>query len=156
MFNHIGVLEGVCGRKDRWHRRRDGAVVNTVNVRTNLNDAYYQQGGEAERWDRARLFFEAKEHDKAARVLRPLVDESPRLTAPRLLLARSYYHSAQLSKAETELREVLAACPVEQYAQLMLGRTLERQGRGEEAAPYLRTAAALSGDFASLETGNRG
>ncbi|MGW7417430.1 tetratricopeptide repeat protein [Streptomyces sp. NPDC054863] len=123
-----------------------------MNVQVNLNDAYYQQGGEAERWDRARLFFDSKEYDKAARILRVLVDESPRLTAPRLLLARSYYHSAQLAKAETELRAVLADCPVEHYAQLMLGRTLERQGRRVEAAPYLRTAAALSGDFASLET----
>ncbi|MEU8892733.1 tetratricopeptide repeat protein [Streptomyces sp. NPDC048442] len=123
-----------------------------MNAQANLNDAYYQQGSEAERWDRARLFFDSKEYDKAARILRALVDESPQLTAPRLLLARSYYHSAQLSKAESELRAVLAACPVEHYAQLMLGRTLERQGRHAEAAPYLRTAAALSGDFASLET----
>ncbi|MFI0981057.1 tetratricopeptide repeat protein [Streptomyces sp. NPDC021093] len=125
-----------------------------MNVQVNLNDAYYQQGSEAERWDRARLFFDSKEYDKAARILRVLVDESPRLTAPRLLLARSYYHSAQLSRAESELRAVLADCPVEHYAQLMLGRTLERQGRHAEAAPYLRTAAALSGDFASLETGD--
>ncbi|MFJ6700170.1 tetratricopeptide repeat protein [Streptomyces sp. NPDC091272] len=125
--------------------------MNAVNVGTNLNDAYYQQGSEAERWDRAQLFFGAKEYDKAARVLRGLVDGSPQLTAPRLLLARSYYHSAQLAKAETELRTVLEGCPVEQYAQLMLGRTLERQGRHAEAAPYLRTASALSGDFASLE-----
>jgi predicted Zn-dependent protease len=126
-----------------------------VNVQVNLNDAYYQRGSEAERWDRAQLFFDAKEYDKAARVLRPLVDEAPELTSPRLLLARAYYHSAQLSKAETELRTVLDGCPVEHYAQLMLGRTLERQGRHDEAAPYLRTAAALSGDFASLESADR-
>lgn len=37
--------------------------------------------------------------------------------------------------------------PVEHYARLMLGRTLERQGRGSEAAGHLRMAAALSGDF---------
>ncbi|WP_433548975.1 tetratricopeptide repeat protein [Streptomyces sp. CA-294286] len=122
-----------------------------MNVQVNLNDAYYRQGAPAERWDRAQLFFDAKEYDKAARVLTSLVAEAPELTSPRLLLARSYYHSAQLSKAERELRTVLEACPVETYAQLMLGRTLERQGRHAEAAPYLRTAAALSGDFGSPE-----
>lgn len=37
--------------------------------------------------------------------------------------------------------------PVEHYARLMLGRTLERQGRQEEAAPHLRMAAAMSGDL---------
>ncbi|MFD3515623.1 tetratricopeptide repeat protein [Streptomyces sp. NPDC058657] len=123
-----------------------------MDVQVNLNDAYYRQGSAAERWDRAQLFFEAKEYDKAARVLGPLVEEAPELASPRLLLARSYYHSAQLTKAEKELRTVLENWPVEHYAQLMLGRTLERQGRHAEAAPYLRTAAALSGDFASLES----
>ncbi|MGW0550730.1 tetratricopeptide repeat protein [Streptomyces altiplanensis] len=114
---------------------------------TNLNDAYYSRGTAADRWARAQLFFEAKEYDKAARVLTGLVDEVPEQLAPRLLLARSYYHSAQLGKAETELRSVLERSPVEHYAQLMLGRTLERQGRSGEAAPHLRMAAALSGDF---------
>ncbi|MFI5806184.1 tetratricopeptide repeat protein [Streptomyces sp. NPDC051561] len=123
-----------------------------MNVQANLNDAYYQQGSAAERWDRAQLFFDAKEYDKAARILGPLVEEAPELASPRLLLARAYYHSAQLTKAEKELRTVLESWPVEHYAQLMLGRTLERQGRHGEAAPYLRTAAAMSGDFDSLET----
>ncbi|MGW1554808.1 hypothetical protein ACWCQX_51445, partial [Streptomyces sp. NPDC002346] len=61
--------------------------------------------------------------------------------------ARAYYHSARLGKAETELRAVLQRDPVEHYARLMLGRTLERQGRQEEATPHLRMAAAMSGDF---------
>jgi hypothetical protein len=37
--------------------------------------------------------------------------------------------------------------PVEHYARLMLGRTLERQGRHEEAGSHLRIASALAGDF---------
>jgi FMN reductase len=37
---------------------------------------------------------------------------------------------------------------VEHYAHLMLGRTLERQGRAAEAAPWLRMAAAFDGEFA--------
>lgn len=36
---------------------------------------------------------------------------------------------------------------MEDYAQLMLGRTLERLGRADEAARYLRLAAAMAGDF---------
>ncbi|MFI1171063.1 tetratricopeptide repeat protein [Streptomyces melanogenes] len=109
-------------------------------------DSYYESGSTAERWDRAQLFFEAKEYVIAVRILTGIVDEVPEQVAPRLLLARAYYHSAQLKKAETELRVVLERDPVEQYATLMLGRTLERQGRPEDAARYLRLAAAFDGD----------
>ncbi|MGW4028605.1 tetratricopeptide repeat protein [Streptomyces sp. NPDC004838] len=111
-----------------------------------MSETYYEFGTAAERWDRAQLFFEAKEYQTAARILRGLVAEAPEQIAPRLLLARSYYHSAQLGRAETELSAVLELSPVEHYARLMLGRTLERQGRAAEAAPHLRMAAAMSGD----------
>ncbi|WP_327302895.1 tetratricopeptide repeat protein [Streptomyces sp. NBC_01298] len=114
---------------------------------TDGQQGYLEHGTAAERWDRGRLFFEAKEYANAARVLRGVAAEAPELLAPRLLLARAYYHSAQLSRAERELRAVLERWPVEDYAQLMLGRTLERQGRAAEAAPYLRIAAAMAGDF---------
>nr|WP_202462716.1 MULTISPECIES: tetratricopeptide repeat protein [unclassified Streptomyces] len=98
------------------------------------------------------MFFEAKEYVTAARILGGLVEEAPEQVAPRLLLARSYYHSARLGRAEEELRAVLERDPVESYARLMLGRTLERQGRQVEAATQLRMAAAFSGDFGSLES----
>ncbi|MFE2034804.1 tetratricopeptide repeat protein [Streptomyces scopuliridis] len=112
-----------------------------------METTYYEYGTAAERWDRAQLFFDAKEYVTAARILTGLVDEVPEQVAPRLLLARAYYHSARLAKAEAELRAVLERDPVEHYARLMLGRTLERQGRAGEAAPQLRMAAALSGEF---------
>ncbi|WP_420078800.1 tetratricopeptide repeat protein [Streptomyces sp. JL4002] len=108
---------------------------------------YFEHGTAAERWARARLFFEAKEYATAARILGPLAGEPPEQLAPRLLLARAYYHSAQLSRAEQELRGILERWPVEDYAQLMLGRTLERLGRAAEARPYLRMAAAMAGEF---------
>ncbi|WP_338678059.1 tetratricopeptide repeat protein [Streptomyces sp. SCSIO 30461] len=92
------------------------------------------------------MFFEAKEYLTAARILGGLVDEAPLHTAARLLLARAYYHSAQLAKAEKELRAILEQDPVEHYARLMLGRALERQGRAGEAAAHLRLAAAMSGE----------
>ncbi|MFH8484236.1 tetratricopeptide repeat protein [Streptomyces longisporoflavus] len=113
-----------------------------------MDTMYYDHGTAAERWERARQFFDAKEYATAARILAPLADEVPEQVAPRLLLARAYYHSAQLRRAEAELRTVIERDPVEQYARLLLGRTLERQGRDAEAAPHLRMAAALSGDFA--------
>ncbi|MFF1545548.1 tetratricopeptide repeat protein [Streptomyces sp. NPDC058291] len=109
--------------------------------------AYYAHGTPAERWERAQLFFGAKEYAAAARVLVAVVEEEPEQTGPRLLLARAYYHSAQLRRAEAELRTIVERDPVEHYARLMLGRTLERQGRHEEAGPHLRLAAALNGDF---------
>ncbi|MFE4621144.1 MULTISPECIES: tetratricopeptide repeat protein [unclassified Streptomyces] len=111
-----------------------------------VSDTYYEFGTAGERWDRAQLFFDAKEYGTAVRILRGLVAEHPDQTAQRLLLARAYYHSAQLSRAETELRAVLDRDPVEHYARLMLGRTLERQGRTDEAAPHLRMAAAMAGE----------
>ena len=40
--------------------------------------------------------------------------------------------------------------PVEHYAHLLLGRTLERQGRPEEAASWLRLAAAFGGELAEV------
>ncbi|WP_326733796.1 tetratricopeptide repeat protein [Streptomyces sp. NBC_01022] len=112
-----------------------------------MSDTYYEFGTAAERWDRAQFFFGSKEYTIAARILGGLVEEVPEQVAPRLLLARAYYHSARLGRAESELREVLERDPVEQYARLMLGRTLERQGRQVEADTQLRMAAALSGDF---------
>ncbi|MFE5908952.1 tetratricopeptide repeat protein [Streptomyces wedmorensis] len=114
-----------------------------------MSESYYEFGTAGERWDRAQLFFEAKEYGTAVRILVGLVAEHPEQTAQRLLLARAYYHSAQLSKAETELRAVLDRDPVEHYARLMLGRTLERQGRSDEAAPHLRLAAAMTGELPS-------
>ncbi|MEU6769579.1 tetratricopeptide repeat protein [Streptomyces sp. NPDC046853] len=115
-----------------------------------MDTMYYDHGTAAERWERAQQFFDAKEYATAARILDPLADEVPEQVAPRLLLARAYYHSAQLRRAEAELRTVIALNPVEQYARLLLGRTLERQGRDTDAAPHLRMAAALSGDFAEV------
>lgn len=115
-----------------------------------METTYYGHGTPAERWERARMFFDAKDYYAAARVLKGLVDEVPEQTGPRLLLARAYYHSAQLHRAEAELATIVERDPVEHYARLLLGRTLQRQGRAAEAEPHLRIASALAGDFAEL------
>ncbi|MFE4413328.1 tetratricopeptide repeat protein [Streptomyces sp. NPDC056821] len=112
-----------------------------------MDTTYYEHGTPAERWERAQMFFDARDYAAAARVLNGLVKEVPEQTGPRLLLARAYYHSAQLRRAETELRVIVERDPVEHYARLMLGRTLQRQGRHDEAETHLRVASALAGDF---------
>ncbi len=101
---------------------------------------------QAAEYARAQLFFDAKAYADAAPILAALVAAEPANLAARLLLARSYYHSAQLTRAAAELHRVLEQDPAESYARLMLGRTLERQGRPEEARPHLRLAAAMSGE----------
>ncbi|MFD4985296.1 tetratricopeptide repeat protein [Streptomyces sp. NPDC058374] len=121
-----------------------------------MSESYFEFGTPADRWDRARMFFEAKEYPAAVRILNGLVEEAPEHQAARLLLARAYYHSAQLGRAERELRVLLERDPVESYATLLLGRTLERQNRDDEARPYLRMAAAMSGDFTEPGPGTAG
>lgn len=99
----------------------------------------------ARRWERAELLFEARDYAAAATLLAEVVAEYPGQTGPRLLLARAYYHSAQLGRAEAQLREIVERDPVEHYAHLMLGRTLQRAGRHDEAARWLRMAEAFGG-----------
>ncbi|WP_377639059.1 tetratricopeptide repeat protein [Oryzobacter terrae] len=105
----------------------------------------------AERYEQARGLFEHGEYQEAARALASLVDDSalePPLhgtTELRLLLARSYFHSAQLNRAERVTRAILADHPDEAYANLVLGRTLQRQGRHAEAKPHLAMAELLGG-----------
>ncbi|MFJ9948898.1 tetratricopeptide repeat protein [Kitasatospora sp. NPDC091207] len=94
----------------------------------------------------ATFHFDSKAYAEAARLLEGVLAEEPANLSVRLLLARSYYHSAQLTRAEAELRRILDAHPAEDYARLMLGRTLERRGRAEEARPHLRLAAAMAGE----------
>ncbi|GGL35861.1 tetratricopeptide repeat protein [Phycicoccus endophyticus] len=107
--------------------------------------------GMAERYQRARGLFEHGEYRAAAEELSALVDASayePPLhgtTELRLLLARSYYHSAQLGRAERVTRAILVDDPDEAYANLLLGRTLQRQGRPAEARPHLAMAELLGG-----------
>ena len=94
-------------------------------------------------YERAALYFEMRDYAQATRLLEPLAAEQPRSVSVRLLLARAYYHSAQLRRAEAEFRAVTELDPVEDYAWFGLGRALERQSRPAEAAPCFRVAAAM-------------
>jgi Flp pilus assembly protein TadD len=100
---------------------------------------------------RAHGLFDAGEFDTAATILAELASDTTDDTtsdalAVRMLLARAYYHSAQLHRAEAETRAVLAADPANAYAYLLLGRTLQRRSRHAEAGGPLRMAAAMGAD----------
>ena len=64
----------------------------------------------------------------------------------RTLRAWAYFQSAQLTKAETELRLLVDECPADLWARFALGRVLERQSKYDEALPHLRLAAVMSAD----------
>lgn len=104
-------------------------------------------------YDRFRLaehLFGMRDYRTAARVLEPLVAEANSdpalrhgLGSARLLLARAYYHSARLGRAEATLRVLVDEDPNDAYAVLLLGRTLERASRTEEARGMLARAEAM-------------
>nr|MDT0666310.1 tetratricopeptide repeat protein [Micromonospora sp. DSM 115978] len=57
-----------------------------------------------ERYERALSYFDAENYSAAARELASLVGEVPDDVALRLRFARALYHSAQLQRAEAQLR----------------------------------------------------
>src|SRR6201984_1162243 len=104
-----------------WFQRRDAAMRSGM--------------AEMTEYERAQVYFEMDDYAQAARLLEPLAEEQPRSVSVRLLLARAYYHSAQLRRAEAEFRAVTELDPAEDYAWFGLGRTLERQGRHPGGGP---------------------
>ena len=94
--------------------------------------------------------FDGGDYLAASRDLAELVEEAERsdvghaLTDLRLLLARAYYHSAQLGRAEQTLLRVVQDDPTDGYAHLLLGRTLQRAGRHDDARRALALAEVLS------------
>jgi Flp pilus assembly protein TadD len=104
-----------------------------------------------EQYHRADRQFALRDYLGAARTLERLLmdlasDDAGAghpVTHVRLLLARAYYHSAQLGRAEAAARAVLAEAPTDEYAALLLARTLERASRTDEAREAMRLATAL-------------
>jgi Flp pilus assembly protein TadD len=80
---------------------------------------------------------------EALRTLEPVTDEIADSASGQLLLARAYFHSAQLSRAEAAFARVLELDPCDHYARFALGRSLERQGRKTEAVSHYRLAVAM-------------
>ena len=102
-------------------------------------------------WTWAVDLFEHKDYYRAAEVLQHLVDTHPHdaeLGAARELLARSYYHSAQSSRAAEAARAILERDPSQAYAALLLTRSLERQSKTDEADAARRISDALGVEVA--------
>ncbi|GAA1873873.1 tetratricopeptide repeat protein [Pseudonocardia ailaonensis] len=85
---------------------------------------------------------------EALHLLEPKADELRASASGSLLLGRAYYRSAQLRKAEEELRHAVELAPADAYARYLLGRTLQRQSRHADALPHLRLAAAQNPEYA--------
>ena len=95
---------------------------------------------------RADLFLAMGQPTEAARVLGPVVEAEPANEAALELLARAYFGSAQLVRAEEALIRLVELAPSNGWARRALARTLERQSRHEEAVPHHRMADALGAD----------
>jgi Flp pilus assembly protein TadD len=95
---------------------------------------------------RADLFFAMGNPTEAARILTRVVEAEPDNEAALELLARSYFGSAQLARAEESLSRLVDLSPANGWARRALARTLERQSRHDEAVAHHRVADALGAD----------
>ena len=98
----------------------------------------------------ARELFKGKEYNEAGQALEYLLEHygaEPGIGEARELLARSYYHSAQVNRAAEVAREILAREPGNAYAVLLLVRSLQRAGRADEAAAAERLGEAFGVDL---------
>lgn len=92
---------------------------------------------------RADLMLAVGQPTEAARILAPVVEAEPGNEAALELLARSYFGSAQLTRAEESLRRLVELAPANGWARRALARTLERLSRAEEAVAHHGMADAL-------------
>lgn len=97
------------------------------------------------------MAFDEKDYGTAISRFSSVLDEVPGDRNVREWRARAHYHRAALPKAEEDLRVLLDADPTDEYATLLLARTLERQSRHDEAAGVRRILAALTGDDSHAE-----
>ena len=95
---------------------------------------------------RADLFLAVGRPAEAARVLEPVVAAEPGNQAALELLARSYFGSAQLVRAEQALTRLVELAPANGWARRALARTLERLSRPADAVVHHRVADALGAD----------
>ncbi len=67
----------------------------------------------------------------------------PEKASIREALGIAYFRIARWAEAEAEFRKVLELSPVDDYAHYALGRSLQKQGRLEEAGRHLKLAKFL-------------
>jgi predicted Zn-dependent protease len=92
---------------------------------------------------RADLLFAMGQPTEAARILEAVLAAEPENQGALELLARSYFRSAQLTRAEEALARLVELAPANGWARRALARTLERQSRAADAAVHHRLADAL-------------
>jgi predicted Zn-dependent protease len=95
---------------------------------------------------RADLLLAMGQPIEAARILEGVVAAEPANQAALEMLARSYFASAQLTRAEKALTRLVALAPANGWARRALARTLERQSRAAEAVAHHRMADALGAE----------
>lgn len=128
---------------------------------TNFETLLSRHTGQAEHsafatWERAQALFDERRYTDAAHTLEGLLGTSDDAAseeyapasatgraAARLLLARSYYHSAQLGRAIQTAQAIVEDDPGDAYAHLLLSRALERSDRADEARRHRALAEAM-------------
>lgn len=107
-----------------------------------------------DRYRYAERLFRERRYTAAARELEFLVGETDGTGSGEatLLLARAYYLSAQLAKAEASARALIENDPTATYAVLLLARTLQRRGHHTEAGSWLKRLDAMGYDTWSDES----
>lgn len=94
--------------------------------------------------------FDERDYKTAVERFSSVLEADPGNTNVREYLARAHFHRAALGPAEAECRTILEADPTNEYATLLLARSLERQNRRDEASSVRRMLAALTGDDSHL------
>jgi Flp pilus assembly protein TadD len=95
------------------------------------------------------LFQEGKRHlrrgnaEQASRALERAKEHEPRKASIREALGIAYFRSRRWQDAEAEFRALVELAPADHYGHYGLGRSLEKQGRTEEAAGHLKLAGLL-------------
>jgi Flp pilus assembly protein TadD len=107
--------------------------------------------GTVEAFRRAESLVAQRRPLEALRVLEPVLDVAADKPSVQLLAGRAYLFSAQFRRAELAFLRVIELDPSDHYARLVLGRTLQRQGRLIEARTQLKLAATMHPDPAYQE-----
>ncbi|WP_199033762.1 tetratricopeptide repeat protein [Glycomyces salinus] len=79
----------------------------------------------------------------ALKFLEPLLRDHPEHPDVMLTAARAYFKSAQLNRALALSEKMVDSNPADFYARMLLGRTLQRLGRRDEAKGHLNMIEQL-------------
>jgi len=95
------------------------------------------------------LFQQGKRHlrrgeaEQASRALEQAKELEPQKASIREALGIAYFRSRRWQEAEVEFRALVELAPADHYGHYGLGRSLEKQGRKDEAAGHLKLAGLL-------------